>query len=87
MPELIKDKYYNYNSLSELAFRLKDVYPSFQADKFVSDVMDDDWDALELKARVRRISINLGKYLPSEYEQAIGVIDNVVASYPDGYND
>ena len=23
MPELIKDKYYNYNSLSELAFRLK----------------------------------------------------------------
>ena len=87
MPELIKDKYYNYNSLSELAFRLKDVYPSFQADKFVSDVMDDDWDALELKARVRRISINLGVYLPSEYEQAIGVIDNVVASYPDGYND
>ncbi len=32
MPELIKDKYYNYNSLSELAFRLKVVYPSFQAD-------------------------------------------------------
>lgn len=87
MPELMKDKYYNYNSLSEVAFRLKDAYHSFRADKFVSDVMDDDWDALELKARVRRISINLGKYLPPDYEQAIEIIDKVVAGYPAGYND
>ena len=87
MSELMKDKYYNYNSISELAARLKAVYHLFQADKFVSDVMDDTWNNLELKARVRRISANLGKCLPPDYEQAIGIIDKVVAGYPAGYND
>lgn len=87
MTELLKDKYYNYNSLNELAARLKNVYHSFQAEKFVSDIMVDTWNDLELKARVRRISINLGKYLPAEYEQAVGIIDKVIESYPAGYND
>lgn len=49
--------------------------------------MDETWDALELKARMRRIAINLGKHLPADYEQALGIIDRVVAGYPAGFND
>lgn len=49
--------------------------------------MNETWDSLELKARMRQITVNLGRYLPVKYEQAIGVIDQVVAGYPAGYND
>lgn len=87
MPELMKNQYYNYNSIHELALRVKAVYYSFQAEEFVSGIMDETWDALELKARMRRIAINLGKYLPADYEQALGIIDQVLEGYPKGFND
>lgn len=87
MPEQMKNKYYNYDSIHDLALRIKDVYPSFQADNFVGDIMNESWDALELKARMRQITVNLGRYLPTNYEQAIGIIDQVVAGYPAGYCD
>lgn len=87
MAELMKDKYYNYNSVRELALRITAVYPPFQADHFVSDVVDETWETLELKARMRQIAINLGRHLPAGYEQALGVIDQVIAGYPAGYND
>jgi len=87
MPVLMKDKYYNYDSLHDLASRIKAVFPSFQENDFVDHIMNETWDALELKARMRQITINLGKYLPSDYKQALGIIDQVVAGYPSGYND
>lgn len=86
MAELLKNKY-NYEAIHGLALRIKAVYHTFQVDDFVNDIMDKTWDTLELKARMRRISINLGRYLPENYEQALGIIDKVIASYPDGFND
>lgn len=87
MPELMKNKYYNYNSLRELALSFRAVYPSFQVDDFLNDLIDETWDSLELKARMRKITINLGKYLPTDYEQALGIIDQVVANFPPGFYD
>lgn len=87
MSGLMKEKYYNYDRIHDLASRMRAVYPSFQADDFVSDVMNETWSGLELKARMRQITVNLGKYLPADYKQAIGIIDQVVAGYPDGYCD
>ena len=55
MPELMKNKYYNYNSLRELALSFRAVYPSFQVDDFLNDLIDETWDSLELKARMRKI--------------------------------
>lgn len=46
--------------------------------------MDETWDVLELKARMRRITINLGEYLPSDYEHALGILDKTIAEYPVG---
>ena len=87
MPELLKDRYYNFNSIHELAFRIKAIYPSFRDSDFISDIMDETWEALSLKGRMRHITINLGKYLPSEYEQALAILDQVIASYPAHHND
>lgn len=86
MPELLKDRY-NENSLRELARRFKAAHPPFQADDFVAGVMDETWDGLELKARMRQVTVNLGRYLPDDYERALGIIDKVAAGYPAGVND
>lgn len=83
----MKEKYYNYDTLHDLASRIKVVYPSFQAEDFMSNTMNESWDALELKARMRQITVNLGKYLPADYKQALGIMDQVVAGYPAGYCD
>lgn len=87
MPDLLKDMFYNSESLHELALRVKAVYPSFQVEEFSKDVMSEEWNELELKARMRKITVSLGKQLPSNYEQALSVLDQVVASYPAGFND
>jgi len=87
MPELMKNRYYNYTSLHELALRIRAVYHSFQVDDFVGGIIDETWESLELKARMRKITINLGKYLPADYEQALSVIDKVVAGFPPGFYD
>lgn len=86
MPELLKDRY-TYESLHELALRIRAVYPSFEGDDFVRSIMDETWNDLGIKARVRQIALNLGRYLPTVYEQALSVIDQVVAGYPAGFND
>lgn len=87
MPELLKDKYYNYDSIHELALRMKAVYDVFQVEDFIGDIVDGTWDELELKARMRKITINLGKHLPASYKQAIGILDKIIAGYPAGFND
>ena len=87
MPEALKNKFYNSNHIHRLAVRVKSVYPSFRTVDFVDDVMDEAWDEAGLKARMRKITVNLGKYLPSDYEQAISIIDKVINEYPEGFND
>jgi len=80
MPDLIKN-IYNHESLRKIALDIQSIYNSFQVDEFLKSTMDETWDDLELKDRVYRISVNLGKYLPAEYSTAISVIDKVVMNY------
>ncbi|MDL2274230.1 DNA alkylation repair protein [Oscillospiraceae bacterium OttesenSCG-928-G22] len=87
MPELMKDRYYNNNTIQELALRVKAVYSAFRFDDFVSDIIDETWAVLALKARMRRITANLGKYLPSDYGQALCILDRVIATYSIGIVD
>lgn len=86
MPELLKNRY-NRESVRELALRIRAVDHSFQVNDFVNGIMDNSWANLELKARMRQITLNLGRYLPADYERALGVIDRVAAGYPAGFND
>lgn len=86
MPELLKNRF-NHESLYELALRIRAVYHLFRADDFISGIMDETWDGLGLKARMRQIAIHLGRHLPADYGQALGVIDKVVAGCPSGLND
>jgi len=80
MPEPIKN-IYSKEYLDKLASEIKNVYNSFQAEDFVNSVMDDSWSGLELKARMRQITLNLGKFLPADYSEAIGIIDKVITGH------
>ncbi|MCL2221829.1 MAG: DNA alkylation repair protein [Oscillospiraceae bacterium] len=71
---------FNYDYLRKVAEDIQAVYKPFPIDEFVKSVMDETWDNLELKARMRQITINLGKYLPADYSEAIAVIDKVIVS-------
>jgi len=80
MADLLKNMY-NHESLHKLALDIKSVYSPFITDDFLKSTMDETWDDLELKARGRKISTNLGKYLPAEYQEAISIIDKVVMNH------
>ena len=80
MPDLFKNLF-NYQSLREVALAIQLVYNSFQVDEFLKSVMDETWDDLELKARVRKISVNLGKYLPADYSEALAILEPAVAGF------
>ena len=80
MPDLLKN-ILNYELLHRLALDMNSVHGSFQVDNFLKSTMDETWDALELKDRIYRISVNMGKYLPEDYSTAIGIIDKVIIEY------
>lgn len=87
MPKSIKNRHYNYSTIHELAMRINSIYPTFPADNFIADTIDETWDALGLKARTRRITLSLGKYLPPDYEHALSILDKTIAAYPVGVVD
>ena len=84
MPELLKDRL-NYETLREFALCIQSAYNSFQADEFIKSTMDETWDNLELKARIRQISVNLRKYLPADYREAISICDEAIKNCNEFY--
>ncbi|MCL2355603.1 MAG: DNA alkylation repair protein [Defluviitaleaceae bacterium] len=79
MPDALKDVF-NREYLCKLAANIQAVYSPFRADDFVASTMDETWDSLELKGRMRQITLNLGKFLPADYREAIAVIDKAIVS-------
>ncbi len=80
MADLIKN-IYNEQLIQKLAFDIEGVYPSFQSNDFINDILDEQWESLELKERINHITRQLKKYLPTQYEEAISIIDKVVLNY------
>ncbi len=84
MPEPLKAIYHE-EFLRQFGGLVQSAYPPFDSEAFVAAVLDDPWDELELKARLRRISATLGRFLPSRYEAALAVlfaIDEVCTGFP-----
>lgn len=77
MADLLKDTI-SKEYLCNLAKDIKTVYPLFQNEEFVASIIDKTWESLELKGRIRQITLNIGKYLPDNYAEAISIINQVV---------
>ncbi|RXZ80629.1 hypothetical protein EBB07_17895 [Paenibacillaceae bacterium] len=65
---------YNEPFLQHFASVLHNEYTPFNQAAFINEVMDDAWEGLELKARMRKISTALGNYLPDAYGDALDVL-------------
>lgn len=73
MAELLKD-IYSKDFLLSFSRMVQSAYKAFDTTSFIAAVMDETWDALPLKARTRRISENLGIFLPNGYESALNIL-------------
>ncbi|SEI97404.1 3-methyladenine DNA glycosylase AlkC [Propionispira arboris] len=71
--ELLKNVY-NQKFLLEFGSKIQSVYGNFDTRKFIASVMDERWNDLPLKTRMRRISQTMGAYLPSRYETALDIL-------------
>jgi 3-methyladenine DNA glycosylase AlkC len=60
--------------VEQFAARVKAVYHTFDEQAFIHAVKSENWEQLELKARMRRITEALGSTLPADYEAALGVL-------------
>lgn len=66
---------------------LKLVIDDFDAPGFVSQIMNNEWERMELKQRCKHITTILKKYLPANYKDAINkileLLDYVKITQPD----
>lgn len=60
--------------LQSFADKVKGAYPPFDKTAFIGAVLAPGWDELELKGRMRKITLSLGETLPTEYDQALDVL-------------
>ena len=74
----------NRKTLRDGALVIQSYIGSFQVDEFVNSILDDTWDSLELKARGRQVTLNLGKYLPQDYREALAILEKVARGYTSG---
>ena len=84
MAEALKAMY-NKEFLRQFAEKVYAVYGVFDMEGFVAAAMNESWDGLELKARVRRITETLRTYLPIRFEEALDLlfaIDETCIGFP-----
>lgn len=65
---------YTKDFLLEFSRKVQGVYPAFGTEDFIASVIDETWEELALKTRTRRIAEKLGVFLPSRYEDALGIL-------------
>ncbi|MEY7999852.1 DNA alkylation repair protein [Clostridium sp. Mt-5] len=79
MPQALKDTY-SRKFLNDFADKVKNTYKIFDKNNFLNSVMDNTWDELKLKQRVRKISQTLGTYLPETYGKALEILLSICES-------
>ncbi|PJN89022.1 DNA alkylation repair protein [Bacillus sp. mrc49] len=73
MAEPLKDLY-SAAFIREFSEKVRSVHPPFPAQSFREDVMNEEWDEMKLKERIRHISLTLGRHLPSDYQEALNIL-------------
>lgn len=73
MPEPLKNLF-NEQSISALAGAIRQGHPAFDDAAFMAAVFDDEWNARELKARMRHVTVSLRPLLPTAYRDALDVL-------------
>jgi len=74
MAEKLKNMYCTPSSVKALADTLVRFYSDFDKKRFVSLVLDDSFEGMELKARMRHTTEKMRETLPGSYAKVIGIL-------------
>ena len=85
MAEKLKDAFFTRATLTRLADAIAQADARFDRSQFLSLVFDAEWEAKELKARLRHAAVCLGRVLPPSYAQALKILRQV-APHSSGFD-
>ena len=74
MAEKLKNMYMTAVSVNEMAAAIKQVYPEFDKRRFTSLALDERFEGMELKARMRHVTECLHQVLPTSYKKALSIL-------------
>ncbi len=77
MAEKLKNLFFTRATLTQLAEAIAQADARFDGERFLALAFDDDWEARELKARMRHAAVCLGRTLPKSYAQALKILKRV----------
>lgn len=80
MPEPLKN-IFSRPLIEPFAGEVRAAWPRFSTRAFLDDVFDAGWEALELKQRIRHISLVLRKHLPPDYPEALDIVVQTTRRY------
>ena len=69
---------YNDHFFKSMIKVVTTVVPTFKKNEFLAAIQDDEWQQLELKQRIRRISTKLGDFLPGTYSNQVDTICAII---------
>lgn len=80
MPEPLKN-IFSRPLLASFASDIQNNWSAFPSQSFLDHLFSGDWEALELKQRIRQISIVLRQHLPAEYPDALEIMTQTTLGY------
>lgn len=80
MPEAFKNLYTS-ELIHSVAEAINQLYPAFEAEAFTKAVFDEDWPDKELKQRIKHISQMLHRQLPTDFRQAVNILNTVAPQF------
>lgn len=73
MAEALKNMY-DEHFLKSFSSVIEKSYEHFDRDRFIHSIIDESWEQLALKARMRKITEQLGEALPDSFHEAISIL-------------
>jgi len=80
MAEPLKNSF-NRKLISKFAIEIKNVHTAFDIEKFVSSVIDKDWEARELKDRMRHLTISMNQYINLGYAKSVDILTKIAPHF------
>lgn len=77
MAEPLKNMFLTDESLQLFAETIREVFPSFDKERFFSFIHDEEWEGKELMQRMRHTTECLQKTLPEPYSEALDILKKV----------
>ena len=74
MAEKLKDMFFTRRSLTQVADAIGEHYPRFKARQFVKMIVTPAFDDMELKQKMRHVTVCLHETLPRSYAKALDIL-------------